>query len=67
MYNYPSGDRVPPAMYNLGLCYVEIEDIETAREYFKLVVSRYPTTMEAREAQSMLDTLPPPPPPEKED
>ena len=65
--NYPSGDRVPPAMYNLGLCYIEIDDIETAREYFKIVVSRYPTTTEAREAQSMLDSLPPPPPPEEED
>jgi tol-pal system protein YbgF len=65
--NYPSGDRVPPAMYNLGLCYIEVGDIETAREYFKIVVSRYPTTVEAQEAQSMLDTLPPPPPPEEED
>ena len=54
-------------MYNLGLCYIEIDDIETAREYFKIVVSRYPTTMEAREAQSTLSTLPPPPPPEEED
>jgi tol-pal system protein YbgF len=64
--NYPSGDRVPPAMYNLGLCYIEIGDVETAREYFKIVVSRYPTTPEAREAQSMLDTLPPPAPDEED-
>jgi tol-pal system protein YbgF len=64
--NYPSGDRVPEAMYKLGLCYVKIEDIETARDYFKILVTRYPTAVESRQAQDMLDTLPPPPEDEEE-
>lgn len=58
---YPSGDRVPEAMYKLGLCYAEIDDIETARQYFMILVSRYPTAVETKQAQEMLDTLPPPP------
>jgi tol-pal system protein YbgF len=58
---YPSGDRVPEAMYKLGLSYVEIEDIETARQYFTILVSRYPTAVETRQAQEMLEMLPPPP------
>lgn len=58
--DYPSGDRVAEAMYKLGLCYLEIEDIETARQYFQILVSRYPTAVETKQAQDMLDTLPPP-------
>jgi TolA-binding protein len=48
-------------MYKLGLCYAEIDDIETARQYFMILVSRYPTAVETKQAQEMLDTLPPPP------
>lgn len=58
---YPSGDRVPEAMYKLGLSYVETEDIETGRDYFNILVTRYPTAPETRQAQEMLEILPPPP------
>jgi tol-pal system protein YbgF len=58
--DHPSGDRVPEAMYKLGLCYLKIEDVETAREYFKILVNRYPTAVETKQAQTMLDSLPPP-------
>ncbi len=58
---YPSGDKVPEAMYKLGLSYLELEDTETAREYFKILVTRYPTAVETKQAQEMLDSMPPPP------
>ena len=58
--DHPSGDRVPAAMYKLGLCYLEVDDVETAREYFKILVARYPTAVETRQAESRLDSLPPP-------
>jgi tol-pal system protein YbgF len=57
---YPSGDKVPEAMYKLGLSYLELDDTETAREYFKILVTRYPTAVETKQAQEMLDSLPPP-------
>jgi tol-pal system protein YbgF len=57
--NYPSGDKVPEAMYKLGHSYLKIDDIETARQYFKILVSRYGGTVEADRAQEMLEALPP--------
>jgi tol-pal system protein YbgF len=59
--DYPSGDKVPAAMYKLALCYLRIEDVDTAREYFKILVNRYPTASESRQAEAMLETLPPEP------
>ena len=58
--DYPSGDKVPEAMYKLGLSYLELDDTETAREYFKILVTRYPTAVETKQAQEMLESLPPP-------
>ena len=56
--SYPSGDKVPEAMYRLGLCYLEIEDADTARQYFKILVNRYPSSAESKRAQEMLERLP---------
>jgi TolA-binding protein len=56
--SYPSGDKVPEAMYKLGLSYQEIDDTDTARQYFKILVNRYPNSPESKRAQELLGESP---------
>jgi TolA-binding protein len=45
-------------MYRLGLSYREIDDNDTARQYFKILVNRYPNSPESKRAQELLGAFP---------
>jgi TolA-binding protein len=54
---FSSGDRVPQAMYSLGLSYLKVDDDVTGKEYFKILSARYPGSAEGERAKAMLDSL----------
>jgi len=39
---YPTQDRVPDALYRVGLLYVELDELDDARIYLQRVVNTYP-------------------------
>jgi tol-pal system protein YbgF len=55
--NYPSQDKVPAALYKIGLAYQGLGNRSLAREYLKKVVEGYPLSPEAKLAQERLGEL----------
>ena len=54
---YPTADRVPVALYRVGLIYVLQEDVETARTYLERVVNSYPDGGVADLARDLLEDI----------
>lgn len=52
--NYASGDKVPSALYKLGLSLLELKSVEQANKYFQELVDKYPHTQEAKLAKEKL-------------
>jgi TolA-binding protein len=51
---YPDSPLVAEAWYHLGLCAERAGDTAAAREFFSRVVSDYPDTVYARQAQERI-------------
>jgi tol-pal system protein YbgF len=54
---YPTADRVPVALYRIGLIYVLQENVETARTYLERVVNSYPDSGVADLARDLLEDI----------
>ena len=54
---YPTADRVPVALYRVGLIYVLQENVETARTYLERVVNSYPDSGVADLARDLLEDI----------
>jgi tol-pal system protein YbgF len=52
--NYATGDKVPSALYKLGLSLLEIKSVGEANKYFEELVDKYPDTQEAKLAKEKL-------------
>jgi tol-pal system protein YbgF len=52
--NYATGDKVPSALYKLGLSLLELKSVGEANKYFEELVNKYPNTQEAKLAQEKL-------------
>ena len=52
--NYSTGDKVPSALYKLGLSLLELKSVGEANKYFEELVNKYPNTQEAKLAQEKL-------------
>jgi tol-pal system protein YbgF len=53
--NYATGDKVPSALYKLGLSLLELKSVGEANKYFEELVNKYPNTQEAKLAQEKLE------------
>ncbi|MFO8174819.1 MAG: tol-pal system protein YbgF [Gemmatimonadota bacterium] len=54
---YPTAEKVPDALYRVGVIYMTMEEDEDARQYFERVVSSYPDSGAAILAQERLDEI----------
>jgi tol-pal system protein YbgF len=52
--DYSTGDKVPSALYKLGLSLLEIKSVGQANKYFQELVDKYPNTEEAKLAKEKL-------------
>ncbi|MBI5804720.1 tol-pal system protein YbgF [candidate division TA06 bacterium] len=52
--NYPGKDKEPAALYKMGLCLQEMGDKAKARQYWQLLVKKYPKSPEAALAKDKL-------------
>jgi tol-pal system protein YbgF len=52
--NYPGKDKEPAALYKMGLCLQEMGDKARARQYWQLLVKKYPKSPEAALAKDKL-------------
>jgi tol-pal system protein YbgF len=52
--NYATGDKVPSALYKLGLSLLELKSVEQANKYFQELIDKYPDTQEAKLAKEKL-------------
>jgi tol-pal system protein YbgF len=52
--NYSTGDKVPSALYKLGLSLLELKSVGQANKYFEELISKYPDTQEAKLAKEKL-------------
>ncbi|MDO9391741.1 MAG: tol-pal system protein YbgF [bacterium] len=52
--NYPGKDKEPAALYKIGLCLQEMSDKAKARQYWQLLVKKYPKSPEAALAKDKL-------------
>jgi len=55
--NYSTGNKVPSALYKLGLSLLEIKSTDQANKYFEELISKYPNTQEAKLAQAKLKQI----------
>jgi tol-pal system protein YbgF len=53
--NYSTGDKVPSALYKLGLSLLELKSVGQANKYFQELVDKYPHTQEAKLAKEKLE------------
>jgi tol-pal system protein YbgF len=53
--NYSSGDKVPSALYKLGLSLLELKSAGQANKYFQELIEKYPNTEEAKLAKEKLN------------
>ncbi len=53
--NYSTGDKVPSALYKLGLSLLELKSVGQANKYFQELIDKYPTTEEAKLAKERLN------------
>jgi len=54
---FAQSEKVPPALYKLGLAAAETGDSAKARDYLKRVVEKFPTSEEAKLAKNKLAVL----------
>lgn len=52
--NYPGKDKEPAALYKMGLCLQEMGDKAKAKQYWQLLVKKYPKSPEAALAKDKL-------------
>jgi tol-pal system protein YbgF len=52
--NYSTGDKVPSALYKLGLSLLELKSVGQANKYFQELIDKYPDTQEAKLAKEKL-------------
>ncbi|MFQ6002267.1 MAG: tol-pal system protein YbgF [Candidatus Zixiibacteriota bacterium] len=52
--NYSTGDKVPSALYKLGLSLLELKSVGQANKYFQELIDKYPHTQEAKLAKEKL-------------
>lgn len=52
--NYSTGDKVPSALYKLGLSLLELKSVGQANKYFQELIDKYPDTQEAKLAKGKL-------------
>jgi tol-pal system protein YbgF len=53
--NYSTGDKVPSALYKLGLSLLELKSVGEANKYFEELINKYPDTQEAKLAKEKLE------------
>ncbi len=54
---YPTAQKVPDSLYRVGVIYIELDQLEDARQYLQRVVNSYPGTTAAESAQDRLDEI----------
>jgi tol-pal system protein YbgF len=54
LQNYPTGDKVPAALYKTGLCYLELKDKNLASQFLNRVAKDHPRSPEANLAKAKL-------------
>ncbi|HVP35350.1 MAG TPA: tetratricopeptide repeat protein, partial [Terriglobales bacterium] len=54
LQNFPDSNKLPSALYKIGLCYEELKNQIRANRYFKEVVSKYPDSPEANLAREKM-------------
>ena len=54
---FPTAERVPYALYRVGVLYIELEDLDQARSYLELVVNTYPDSGAALVARERLEEI----------
>ena len=54
---FPTAERVPEALYRVGVTYIALEQLDDARVYLARVVNSYPGTDAATAAQERLDEI----------
>jgi tol-pal system protein YbgF len=55
--NFPAAEKVPEALYQVGVAYIALGDTENARLYLRRVVNSYGETQVAVQAQERLDEI----------
>ena len=54
---YPEGNKVPSAIFKVGLCQVALKLIDEAKQTFSTLIRDYPATPEAAQAEARLNEL----------
>jgi tol-pal system protein YbgF len=54
---FPAARRVPDALYRVGVIYIDLEQLDNAREYLQRVITSYPDSDAAVLAQERLDEI----------
>lgn len=52
--NFPKSDRIPATLLKIGYSYTNIGNSQTSKQYYQILIDRFPTTEEARLARSRL-------------
>uniref|UniRef100_A0A7C6EC30 Tol-pal system protein YbgF n=1 Tax=candidate division WOR-3 bacterium TaxID=2052148 RepID=A0A7C6EC30_UNCW3 len=55
--NYPKGNKLPAALYKIGLCYLNMQIRNKGKEYLNRVIKEFPNSPEADLAKERLATL----------
>ena len=54
---YPKSPKVPSALFKQGIAYLDLGEMDKARAVLESLTSRFPTTVEARQASERLKSL----------
>jgi tol-pal system protein YbgF len=54
---FPASRRVPDALYRVGVIYIDLEQLDNARQYLRRVITSYPDSDAAVLAQERLDEI----------
>jgi tol-pal system protein YbgF len=54
---YPEGDKIPAALYKQALAFLELGDKTNARNIFRKVIERFPSSDQAQMAKKKLETI----------
>lgn len=55
--NYPKGNKLPSALYKIGLCYLNMQIRNKGKEYLNRIIKEFPNSPEANLAKERLATL----------
>lgn len=55
--NYPNGNKVPAALYKIGLCFEMLGKKTEAQAMYKQLIANYPNSEEAQKAKAQLEKL----------